>query len=554
MNKFSKILSCGLLVFSSCIVVNADADFLDTLKNYFSGEQNNNNKSTSRGNITVDFEHGFANIFKAVSPSVVSIFTVKEEINNDFNLSNLFDNFFNNEHWGFSFNFGNDGFKFNQNNNNAKKSINAGSGFCVGIKNNNLYIATNYHVVNQANEIAILFGNDRLNNANNIIKAKVHGTDPKNDIAVLVIDIDDLEKNTNIKKSQIQCIEWGSSNNTEVGELVLAIGNPFAIGLSASSGIISAKNRNTNIDSKFAVNNNIIENCIQHTAAINYGNSGGVLVNTKGQIIGINTAIYSPNGGNVGVGFAIPSDTARIIIDSLIEYQRTLKGWIGINIQELSYDEAKNLGVLPNNADKLEIKPKSFGAIVSQVISNSPADKSGIKPNDIIVAFNDKLIDNNNPLYKLINDYEIGKNANLLILRKNKQTDKMDQVEIKVTIYDYDKYYGNNQNNNRENIEELNIVVEDTFRNNENQVVVTRCLNQNPSNDWFNWGSVKMFYEGDIITQVNGNNVKNAKQLSEFIRDYYNKNPNGTITFSIIRQDRFNNESHIVITKSKLRK
>lgn len=526
-------MSYGAIMISSCVTVNADSNFLDALKSYLNGNNNNqinsNNNNTTKMTVNVDWTI----VFKNVLPSVVSIFTPKGNQNNNFNLSN----FYNNNMFGFN------------NNGNNQNSINVGSGFCVSIKNNKLYIVTNYHIIDQSNEIAVLFGNDRLNNANNVIKATVHGTDPKNDIAILVIDIDELEKNTSIRRTQLQCIEWGNSNNTEVGEPVLFIGNPFAIGLSASNGIISAKNRNTNIDNRFTVNNNIIENCIQHTATLNYGNSSGILVNTMGQIIGITTSIRSPNGGNFGVGFAIPSDTARGVINSLIDYQRPLKGWIGVNIQELSYEEAKNLGVLPNDADKLAIRPKSFGASVSQVTPNSPADKAGIKTNDVIVAFNDKLIDNNNPLNKLINEYEIGKTATLLVLRKNKQTNNIDQFEMKVIVENYDGYYGNNNNSNtRENIEELNIVVDNTFKNNENQVIVTGELNTNTIGGLWNRNLNKTFQAGDIITQVNQNVVNNAKQLKDLVRNAYNNSSDGNVTFSIIRENGNNKESIIITT------
>ena len=549
MNKLVKIFSCGVIISFYCTIVNADSNFLDSLKSYFinNKEEKSNNGSNNNvinGNITIDWANGLASIFKAVSPSVVSIFTVKEEIKNGVNLPNIFDDLFNDESWGFSFGFGRDGFNFNNKNQRPQKSINAGSGFCVKVQNNKLYIATNYHVIENAKQIAILFGNDKVNN-NNMVNAKVHGTDPKNDLAVLEIDLDDIEKNTNIKRNQIQCIEWGNSSNSEIGNLVLAIGNTFGIGLSASNGIISAKNRNTDVSN----NNSIIENCIQHTAAINYGNSGGVLVNTRGQVIGINTAIYSPNGGNVGVGFAIPSDSAKSIINELIDHRKFSKGWIGITIQALSYDEARNLGVLTNNSP---IKPKSFGANISQVIVNSPADKAGIKPNDIVVAFNNTLIDENNPLHKLINDYEIGKIATLIVLRKNKQNNTLDQLEFKVTICDSDNYNYNSNNkiNNSEEIEELGITVED----NGNQVVIVKGSAREISNGWWDWKPVQLFQEGDVITQINGTDVNNTKQLKDFVTDYYNRNPNDTVTLSITRQDGFNNKSFIRITTSKLRR
>ena len=513
-----------------CAIVNADNSFLDSLKNYFSSNNNNvfyNNDNNRNVISSIDW----SKIFKSVSPAVVSIFT-QTGVNN------------------IPFNFGIGGFAFN-NNQNRQEPISAGSGFCVRMQNNKLYVATNYHVIKDAKQIAVLFGNDRINNSN-IVNAIVYRTDPNNDLAVLEIDLNDLERNTNIQRNQIQFIKWGNSNNSEVGNQVLAIGNTFGIGLSISNGIISSKKSNM-----FNTNNNITENCIQHTATINYGNSGGILVNTNGEVIGINTAMYSNNNcnNNFIIGFAIPSDIARSIIDSLIDNNNNnnsvLRGWIGIEIQSLSYDEAKNLGVLPNDPS---IKPKSFGASITQVDYNSPADKAGIKPNDVVVAFNNKLIDENNPLQKLIGEYEIGKTATLFVLRRNNQTNKIEQFEINVTISNSNNYNYSNTNviniNNREEIDDLGIAVE----NNSNQVVIVRGSGTILNNWWNNWGPMQLFQEGDIITQANGTDINNTKQLKDFVRDFYNRNPNDTITFSVTRQNGFNNKSFIRVTTARIRK
>lgn len=510
-----------------CAIVNADSNFLDSLKNYFSNSNSNNTFNNNSDN-NIDW----SKIFKSVSPSVVSIFTQTG--------TNI----------QFPFNFGVGGFNFN-NNQNRQEPISAGTGFCVRMQNNKLYIATNYHVIKDAKQIAVLFGIDRTNNSN-IVNAIVYRTDPNNDLAVLEIDLNDLERNTNMQRNQIQFIKWGNSNNSEIGSRVLAIGNTFGAGLSVSNGIISSKRNNMS-----NTNNTAINNCIQHTAIINYGNSGGVLVNASGEVIGINTAMYSnPNNynNNIGIGLAIPSDTAKSIIDSLIDNNNNnsiSRGWIGVEIQPLSYDEAKNLGVLPNDPS---IKPKLFGASITQVDVNSPADKVGIKPNDVVVAFNNKLIDENNPLQKLIGEYEIGKTATLFVLRRNNQNNKMEQFEFNVTISSNNNYNYNNANviniNNREEIDDLNIVVE----NNNNQVVIVRGTGNTLNNWWNNWKPMQLFQDGDIITQANGTNINNARQLHDFVRDFYNRNPNDTITFSITRQNGFNSKSFIRVTTVKIRK
>ena len=497
-----------------CAIVNADSNFLDSIKNYFSN--NSNNVFNSNEISSVDW----SKIFKSVSPSVVSIFT-QTGVNTPFN-------------------FGIGGFNSN-NTQNRPESISAGTGFCVRMQNNKLYVATNYHVIKDAKQIAVLFRND------SIVNAIVYRTDINNDLAVLEIDLNDIERNTNIQRNQIQLIKWGNSNNSDVGSQVLAIGNALGAGLSVSNGIISSKRSNN----MFNTNNNIIGNCIQHTAIINYGNSGGVLVNTNGEVIGINTAMYSNNNNynnNFGIGFAIPSDIAKSIIDSLIDNNNnsTSRGLIGVAIQPLSYNEAKNLGVLPNDPS---IKPELFGASITQVDPNSPADKVGIKPNDIVVAFNNKLIDENNPLQKLIEEYDIGKTATLFVLRLNNQN-KIDQFEFNVVVSNNNNYNYNNTNginiNIREEIEDLDIVVE----NNGNQVVIVR----GSGNWWNNWKPIQLFQEGDIITQANGTNINNTKQLKDFVRDFYNRNPNDTITFSVTRQNGFNNKSFIRVTTARIRK
>lgn len=215
------------------------------------------------------------------------------------------------------------------------------------------YIVTNNHVVEQADELMVLLGDKRK------FPAKLIGTDPKTDLAVIKIDA-----------SGLPVLPWGDSVNLQVGELVLAVGNPFGLNQTVTMGIISAVGR---------ANVGIVdyENFIQTDAAINPGNSGGALVNLQGQLIGINTAIFSRTGGYMGIGFAIPSQMVKHVMGSLIGQGKVIRGWLGVSIQELTHDLASQFEA-----------PDTQGALVGDVFGDSPAGKAGLKRGDIIRTYN----------------------------------------------------------------------------------------------------------------------------------------------------------------------
>jgi serine protease Do len=215
------------------------------------------------------------------------------------------------------------------------------------------HILTNNHVVEKADEIKVLLPDKRT------FKAKVIGTDPKTDVAVIKIDVDNLP-----------VLPWGDSAQLQVGELVLAVGNPFGLNQTVTMGIISAVGR---------ANMGIVdyEDFIQTDAAINPGNSGGALVNLKGELIGINSAIFSRTGGNMGIGFAIPSNMAKSTMHSLIKYGKVVRGWLGVSIQDITQDLAKEFGTADTN-----------GALVADVMEDSPAAKAKLQRGDIITAYN----------------------------------------------------------------------------------------------------------------------------------------------------------------------
>lgn len=254
-------------------------------------------------------------------------------------------------------------------------------------------ILTNSHVVKDADEITVNLSDKRS------FKAKVIGTDPESDIAVIKIDAQGLPT-----------AKLGDSAKLRVGQVVMAIGNPFGLNRTVTSGIISATGR-TNVG--------IIdyEDFIQTDAAINPGNSGGPLVNINGDVIGINTAIASRSGGYQGIGFAIPSNSANLIMEDLVKDGKVRRGLLGVNIQDLNESLSKSFGVTDTN-----------GALVSQVVEGSPAEKAGIKPGDIIVKFNGKNVSGAADLKNIVGREKPGASAKLTVFRDKKTMDFTVQI------------------------------------------------------------------------------------------------------------------------------
>jgi serine protease Do len=257
------------------------------------------------------------------------------------------------------------------------------------------YIITNNHVIAKADEIRVLM-NDRRE-----FSGKVVGTDPKTDIAVIKINA-----------SGLPTIPWGNSDKLEVGEYVLAIGNPFALNSTVTMGIVSAVGRaNVGIAD--------YEDFIQTDAAINPGNSGGALINVRGELIGVNTAIVGAGGGgNVGIGFAVPASMARTVMDSLIKTGKVTRGWLGVSIQEITQGLAKQFKLADNK-----------GALVSEVIPDSPAAAAGIKSGDVIVGYDGHPVDSPQMLRNLVAQTPIGKTVKVDALRENKKQ----TVNVKIT-------------------------------------------------------------------------------------------------------------------------
>ena len=265
----------------------------------------------------------------------------------------------------------------------TRKAFALGSGFIIDLKG---IVVTNNHVIKGAEDILVRVNGDQE------YKATIIGADPLSDIAVLQIET----------KDKFIPVKFGDSDKARIGDWVIAIGNPFGLGGTVTSGIISARNRTLNL-SRY-------EDFIQTDASINQGNSGGPLFNMDGDVIGINTAILSPTGASSGIGFAIPSNSAKRVIDQLIEFGETKRGWLGVRIQFVTKEIA--------DAEKLD-KPR--GALVSNVAEGSPSDKAGILPGDIILEFNETLINKMQELPLIVAQTDVGETVEVKVWRNNKE-------------------------------------------------------------------------------------------------------------------------------------
>jgi serine protease Do len=264
------------------------------------------------------------------------------------------------------------------------KAKSLGSGFLIDSKG---FILTNNHVVENADEILVKLSNGKE------FKAKVVGRDSKTDIALIEIkgDAEDLP-----------AVKLGDSGTLRVGEWVVAIGNPFGLENTVTVGIVSAMGRH--------INQGPYDNFIQTDAAINPGNSGGPLLNTKGEVVGINTAIFSRGGGNIGIGFAIPIDLAKEIVPQLKEKGRVTRGWLGVMIQKVTPDIAESLGL-----------EEAKGALVADVVKDGPAEAAGVKQGDVIVEFDGKPVADSAELPLLVARTPVGKTVELVVIRDKKR-------------------------------------------------------------------------------------------------------------------------------------
>ena len=309
------------------------------------------------------------------SPAVVNIFTSKEvrAPRNPLLNDPLFRRFFGEQ-------FGDD----------TQRASSLGSGVIVSPAG---YILTNHHVVETADEIEVALPDGKK------LLAKVVGNDPETDLAVLRVNTDKLP-----------AITFGLAEALRVGDVVLAIGNPFGVGQTVTAGIVSALGRS-------GLHINTFENFIQTDAAINPGNSGGALVDARGNLVGINTAIYSRSGGSMGIGFAIPASTAKMVMEQIIRSGSVTRGWIGVEVQEIT----------PALAESFKLAD-ARGTIIAGVLRGGPADKAGVKPGDVLTAINDAPVQDPQGMLNLIAALQPGSGAKMK-LRRQAQA-----LEVSVTV------------------------------------------------------------------------------------------------------------------------
>jgi serine protease Do len=277
-----------------------------------------------------------------------------------------------------------------------RRAQSLGSGFIVDAEG---YVVTNNHVIEGADKISVTLFDDTT------YDAELIGRDTKTDLALLKIDAD----------RKFPSVSWGNSDKMRVGDWVIAIGNPLGLGGTVTAGIVSARQRD--------IRSGPYDDYIQTDAPINRGNSGGPLFNMDGNVIGINTAIYSQSGGSIGIGFAIPSNLADGVIDQLRKFGTTKRGWLGVQIQQVTDEIAESLGL-----------KETSGALVAGVLENSPAEAAGMKEGDVILKFDGRNVNESRKLPRIVADTAVGKTVKVVVWRGGKK------VTVDVTLGELEKF------------------------------------------------------------------------------------------------------------------
>ncbi len=342
------------------------------------------------------------------------------------------------------------------------------------------YILTNNHVVQGADEIKVILYDKRE------FKGKVVGIDPRTDLAVVKINAKDLPT-----------VRIGDSRVLKAGDIVLAIGNPFGLNQTITMGIVSAVGRSNIGLADF-------EDFIQTDAAINPGNSGGALVNTNGELVGINTAIFSTSGGYMGIGFSIPSDMAKSVMDSIIKHGKVIRGWMGVSIQNLTEELAKSLGI-----------KETEGALVSGIEKGSPADKAGLKRGDLVVQLDGKKVVDSTGLRNMVSAIAPGTKVNIKVVREGKEQ----TIAMTLGEYKEKKVVKKSEYNNvlkGVTVQELTPALQDKLNlpDNLTGVVITDIASNSPAQG--------LLQPGDVIQEVNRQPIQSAQDYEQTVSKIVN--------------------------------
>ena len=418
----------------------------------------------------------FADLVEKLSPSVVSIASttiIKNNSQNEipqFPEGSPFDEFFKDY--------------FDRDQRRSQRPMTGlGSGFIISEEG---IIVTNNHVIEGADEITVILSDETE------YTAELLGRDPKADIAVLKID-------PNNKK--LIGLDWGDSDVMRVGDWTIAIGNPLGLGGTVTAGIVSAISRD--------LGSGPYVKFLQTDASINRGNSGGPLFNLDGKVIGINTAIVSQTGGSIGLGFAIPSNSAKKIVNQLKEFGKTKRGWLGVMIQPVTKDFAESLGLSDQK-----------GAFVSNVNPNGPSKKAGIEAGDVILKFNNEEIIKMSDLPRVVAEADVGSTASLEVWRKNKK------INIEVILGELPGEVVTERDNIEPKIKDKKIMsLGITIINNDSGIEVTNVEDKDSS-----------LLIGDIISEVNREKVDNINLFEEMV-DKFEKSGRSSILLKIIRDE-----------------
>ena len=367
------------------------------------------------------------------------------------------------------------------------KATALGSGFVIDPSG---YIVTNNHVVQDADEITVILQDDTN------LTATIIGRDPKTDLALLKVD----------SKKPLPSVVWGDSDKARVGDWIIAIGDPYGLGGTVTAGIISARSRD--------INAGPYDQFLQTDASINRGNSGGPMFNMDGEVIGINTAIFSPSGGSIGIGFAIPSSLAKNIVDQLRNNGHIRRGWLGVRIQQ----------VTPEIADSLNLG-KARGAMISDITPDGPAAKAGIQQGDVLLTFDGREVPEMRRLPLIVAETEVDKNVDVTLFRKGQEVTVKVKVGELQTKDDADDKQADDKNSEpsapkADKVDDLGIHVaglNDTLRaryhvqKGTTGVVVTQVVSDGLAAD-------QGIQVGDVISEAARQEVKNPKDLIERVK------------------------------------